>query len=872
MEITIDKALEKGIAAHKEGKLQSAERLYRAILQVQPDHPDANHNLGVLAISVGKAVEAIPFFQRSVEVNSESEQFWVSYIHACIKAGQFARARKLLVNAERSGVASKSLDCLRQRIQAVSPSYDARNRPDATKSEQRKRLVNKKNSKKAQGASSAERPSQAQIDNLQQTYQAGDPAESELLAVSLTQQFPDHSFGWQILGALLTQAGRIEESLLPMQKSVQLLPQEAGAHYNLGNTLKALGRLDQAETSYSQAIAFKPEFAEAHNNLGNTLTALGRLDQAETSYSQAIAFKPEFAEAHNNLGNTLKELGRLDEAEASYRHAISSNPEYGAAYNNLGAMLLTLSRLNEAEACCRKAIASDSDSVEAHNNLGTALRELGRLDEAEASYKDALLLNPYLVEAHTNLGITLKELGRLDEAETSCRQAITLKPDYADAYNNLGITLHALGKLDEAEVSYGHAIVLKPDCAKIRNNLGNTLAAMSRLNDAESSYRHAIALQPDYALAHSNLGTTLKDLGQFDEAKSSFHQALTIQPNLIEAHHNLALTKHFSSPDEQFRQMQALYRDPSLSEDRRCHISFALAKASEDLERFSDAFKFYTEGNALRKRRLGYQQDRNNKFFESLKVYQAQIISYPVKAKAATCECAPIFIIGMPRSGTTLVEQVISSHPKVTGAGELSFVAQYGSSLAVGQTPINDEVLKTFREQYLNALQQRSEGNAIVTDKMPQNFHLTGLIATTIPEAKIVHVRRDPAAVCWANFTQYFARDALGYCYDLKDILHYHELYEELMKYWHQVLPGRIYDLDYEALTEHQEQETRMLIEHLDLEWNVACLSPQYNERGVTTASNLQIRQKVYQGSSERWKRYRPFLNGALDHLGNRRQ
>ena len=150
---------------------------------------------------------------------------------------------------------------------------------------------------------------------------------------------------------------------------------------------------------------------------------------------------------------------------------------------------------------------------------------------------------------------------------------------------------------------------------------------------------------------------------------------------------------------------------------------------------------------------------------------------------------------------------------------------------------------------------------------MPQNFRHLGLIAAALPEAKIVHVKRDPAAVCWANYTQYFVKDSLGYCYSLEDIVHYHGLYEDLMTFWHQALPGRIYDLDYERLTKDQEGETRKLIDHLGLNWDDACLSPQDNKRAVGTASNLQVRQRVYQGSSERWKRYRPYLNGAFDHF-----
>ena len=318
--------------------------------------------------------------------------------------------------------------------------------------------------------------------------------------------------------------------------------------------------------------------------------------------------------------------------------------------------------------------------------------------------------------------------------------------------------------------------------------------------------------------------------------------------------------------------MQALYRDPASSEKNRCHICFALAKGSEDLEDCATAFQFYAEGNALRKKQLGYEKAQDSRLFEKLKASYPPMTANTFAPTIVASEPAPIFIVGMPRSGTTLVEQIISSHWRITGAGELHVISQFGGPLAAGQTPVDGEALKTFREQCLDALQQRSEGKDIVSDKMPHNFRFLGLIAAALPEAKIIHVKRDPAAVCWANYTQYFASDSLSYCYDLDDILHYHELYQDLMVYWHQELPNRIYDLSYEALTERQAEESRKLIAHLGLEWDETCLSPEDNKRGVATASNMQVRKKVYQGSSKRWKRYQPYLNGALDHfsLGNK--
>ena len=221
----------------------------------------------------------------------------------------------------------------------------------------------------------------------------------------------------------------------------------------------------------------------------------------------------------------------------------------------------------------------------------------------------------------------------------------------------------------------------------------------------------------------------------------------------------------------------------------------------------------------------------------------------------------------MPRSGTTLVEQIVSSHSQVNGGGELLFAKSLGEDLACGRASINGAALLAFRNGYLSALKVQSNGASFATDKLPHNFLYLGLICAAIPEAVVIHVARDKAAVCWANYTQNFARDGLSYSYDLDDILHYHGLYQDLMAYWHQAFPCSIYDLGYEVLTEHQEEETRKLIDHLGLEWDDTCLSPQDNTRNVATASNVQVRQKVYQGSSEKWKRYLPFLNGALDHL-----
>ena len=363
MEINIDQALQQGVAAHREGKLEEAERLYRAILQSQTKHPDASYNLGILAVSLNKAEAALPLFKTALEANPKIEQFWLSYIDALIKENQFEDAKRALKEASKNGLAESALNVLSQQL-----------------------------------TSEIKNPTLAQeeLNRLLEHYQNGRYGDAEKLAVSITKQFPQHQLSWKVLGALLKQTGRISESLVSNQKAVELAPEDAEAHSNLGVTLQALGKLEDAEASYRQAIELKPDLAAAHYNLGNTLKELGRLEEAEASYRQAIAIKLDYAEAHNNLGNELQELGRLEEAEASYGQAIAIKLDYAEAHSNLGNTLQELGRLEEAEASCRKALEIKPDYAAAHSNLGVIFYLNGDIEAALESFEKANDIDPKL--------------------------------------------------------------------------------------------------------------------------------------------------------------------------------------------------------------------------------------------------------------------------------------------------------------------------------------------------------------------------------------------------------------------------------------------------------------------------------------------
>ena len=421
MELTIEQSLQQAIVAQQEGQLQEAERLYRVILQSQPTHTDANHNLGVIALSVNKADAALPLFKTALEANPKIEQFWLSYIVALIREKQFDNARQVLEQAKKQGVIGEKVDALEHQLTLITEASNStlpEQNKKLTLSEKRKKIAaNKQQKKKAKGKNANSlNPSQSEVDNLLELCRNERYDQAEKLAVSFTKNFSNNPIAWKVLGILFERTGRKHEALHANQKTVQLSSKDHEAHCNLGVTLSELNRLDEAESSYRQAITLKPDFFQAHNHLGNLLYRLGRLNEAILSYKHSISYKPDYAEAHNNLATILQKLGKLDEADAGYR----------------------------------QAIVLKTDFAEAHNNLGNNLTEMGRLEEAVTIYRQAIALKPNYAEAHSNLANTLNYLGRIAEAEASFRQAITINPNYDLAHNHLGMTLLTLERIEEA--------------------------------------------------------------------------------------------------------------------------------------------------------------------------------------------------------------------------------------------------------------------------------------------------------------------------------------------------------------------------------------------------------------------------------------
>ena len=378
MELTVNQTLTEANASFNQGKLQEAERLYRAILQVQPKHPDANYNLGLIAVSMDQSAVALPLFKSAIGANPNIEQYWLSYIEALITERQFEDAKQALKKGKRKGVTNEKLKALKQKLVSVKA-----------------------------GGNPAQVPFQADLQKLIDHYRNGRYEDAERLALSITKQFPNHPSSYNVLGGVYRQTGRPSELVIVSKKVVALAPEDAEAHSNLGLSLKELGRFEEAALNYERALELKPDFVEGYTGLGNVLTELGRLTEAEDSYKRATALKPDFAEAYSNLGNTQRELDKLEEAEANCKKAITLKPDFAEAYNNLGITLQQLGKLEEAEICCRKAIVLKPDLTTAYLNMGVILMGKGDLGAAINSFIEALKIKPDNPGAYANLAIAL---------------------------------------------------------------------------------------------------------------------------------------------------------------------------------------------------------------------------------------------------------------------------------------------------------------------------------------------------------------------------------------------------------------------------------------------------------------------------------
>ncbi|MFZ3019012.1 MAG: sulfotransferase [Gallionella sp.] len=576
-----------------------------------------------------------------------------------------------------------------------------------------------------------------------------------------------------------------------------------------------------------------------------------------------------------NQAIALFNAGRAVEAEAGTRRITKSHPDTGLAWKILGFCLLMQGK--DALSALQKAASLLPADMELHNQLGVVLTAQGKLHEAEATFLRALKINPAQTEILYNLNVAYMAQGRLPDAQNALRQAIAIKPDYAMAYYGLGLALKAEGKLQEAESHLLRALEIKPDFAGGHYCLGYQYMVQGRSQNAEARFRKAVALDPNYSEARLKLGVCLSEQGRFAEAGDCYRQILASNPEDIETRFNLAQIGKANEGDENLAMLLEIERNKgnALTDQDAAMLNFALGKGLDDCGHHETAFAHFLTGARRKRATLDYSPEQTSaSFAEVAHIFNASTLE---KLRGSGNPSAlPVFILGMPRSGTTLIEQIIASHPEVHGTGELPDLLEIATSVIGGGDTkfpqalheLTPEYLTSMGNEYVSRLQRHSPDSLRITDKMPVNFVAVGLIHLILPNAKIIHVRRNPLDTCVSCFTQLF-QGRMDFSYDLEELGRYYLDYLRLMEHWRKVLPnGAFIEVNYEDVVSDQETQTRRLIEYCGLKWDDACMNFQNNGRSVRTASIAQVRRPIYRSSMERWRRYEQHLGPLLDILG----
>ncbi|MBT7950349.1 MAG: tetratricopeptide repeat protein [Gammaproteobacteria bacterium] len=632
------------------------------------------------------------------------------------------------------------------------------------------------------------------------------------------------------------------------------------------------GRLQEAESIYLSILKEQPQNPDALHLMGVMAHQVGKNEIAIDLFEKAIRANPNEPDFYNNSGEAFRALKKYDQAIACYKQALEINPGFAGAYNNFGNVLKEMGKLEEAIERYQQAIVVAPDFPIPYNNLGIVLKDLGRHSEAISRYEQALSLLPDYAEAHSNLGNVLLELEREEDAIIHYQKALAIMPGYAEAHSNLGNALRSLGRQTEAIKHYEQAIALRPDFAMAQYNMGIALDELGRPEDAIGCYESAIAINADYAEAYNNLGFSLQELGRREEAIRNYKMALSLKPDYAAAHLHLSM---LIPGQEQIPAIENLLSSPSLSETDATHYHFALGNIYNGNEMFDKAFEHFSQANQLKRKNLKYDAKTYSIYVDELiKSYTEEFLEKT--ANFGSDSNLPVFIIGMPRSGTTLVEQILSSHSEVYGAGELSAIRRIEKALAKKLGSLSsypdcmsmcDEAIATqFSEEYLQEIISYSPNALGITDKNPGNFHRIGLIKTLFPNARIIHCRRNVLDTCTSIFFNHFV-EGNEYSFDLKELGQYYLDYEKLMDHWLNLFPGDILTVQYEELVRNQEEVSRQLVQHIGLDWDDNCIDFHLNKRPVRTASSVQVRQPIYTRSIERWKHYEKQLAPLMEVL-----
>ncbi|MFK5891833.1 MAG: tetratricopeptide repeat protein [Pseudomonadota bacterium] len=658
----------------------------------------------------------------------------------------------------------------------------------------------------------------------------------------------------------------------------------------------------------------------SHNNkksfetwmlLANIYQRSEAFDKAEKAYRKAIKLNPSSSAAQTNLAMLYHGQGKFSKAEAPYLLSLKLDTQQASVHYNLANVQQTLNKQNDAIIHYQKAVSLQPDYVRALANLGFLLRQQGLANEAIDSYQKALLLAPNMIEIHYNLGLSLLDIGDTHQSEIHQRQAIALNPEYADAWSGLGAIDFFKGNMKNAEAHYQRALSYQPDNIEILCGLSNVLLEQSEHEQAMQFTTKAISIEPDNLLAHITQGSIYSSNGDFDQALSSCDKILKLQKNnedaaclaasiyerkgdenhaynylkplLKQKHPSIraviifsSLSKSLNLSEKAIQKIEnILDNSVAISKIQRRKLFFTLGKKYDEIKNYDKAFAAYKNGNVLNKSNFCIRSMKND---VDLQIETFSTNFHERLNSSKNNSKRPIFIVGMPRSGTSLLEQILSSHPKISAAGELPDINILATSIS-NQNNKNDyyaTALKQIKRKHLNSLAQSYldkiasvDSDALhITDKMPSNFMHLGFIQLLFPDAIIIHCKRNPIDTCLSCYFQDFSQPH-PWIYDLNDVANVYLEYLRLIKHWKSILTIPILDIQYEELVDNQESISRKIIEFCGVDWNDSCLQFHENTRFAKTASYDQVRQPMYKKSVARWKNYESHIKPLIDILKN---
>ena len=481
-----------------------------------------------------------------------------------------------------------------------------------------------------------------------------------------------------------------------------------------------------------------------------------------------------------------------------------------------------------------------------------------KYSEAETFCADLIKSNPKIAFLHNLMGIILFDQNRIDELISFYKKGIEIDPNFALIYNNLGNSYKSKNKIDEAEKFYRKAMEVNNNIPEPHNNLGNLLRGKNKYEEAIKFYNKAIEINKDFFWAYYNLATTYTTLGNYNLSRKLLEHTININKFFSPAHRSLSRVKRYKLNDEHLNEMLKIYNNKNINEIQKKELSFAIGKAYEDIGDYISSYEYYIKGNFLHRKLINFSIKDEKKDFENIKQnYNFEILNKNINKTRYSTKI--IFIVGMPRSGTTLVEQIISNHPDVFGCDELDFIPELYKK-NVNAHKLDKNKLLEIGNEYIQKINKISNNSSVITDKLPINFKWIGFIKMILPNSIILHCERNSKDNCFSIFKSFFP-NKINFAFNIEEIVSFYNLYSDLMSHWKKIIPEDIFTIKYEEVIKKPEMEIKKIIEACDLKWDKKCLEFYNNKRPIKTASDTQARNKIYKTSIDSWKRYEKNLS-----------